>query len=85
MANESLVPQCSGSPVESVGPTADYYFDRAKKLAEQCAEAMRTGDIIRANELYDRGVNAMANHMWHARLAKVVGRDFSIAQTVTQP
>jgi hypothetical protein len=71
------VAKCTGSPVGSVGPTADFYLERAEQIARACATAMRTGDIQLANELYERGINAMMNHKWHAQLAKVVGIDFT--------
>jgi hypothetical protein len=79
MSNKSLsTNRCMGSPVASVGPTADYYLERAKHYANTCAAAMRAGDIMLANELYERGINAMMNHRWHSGLAKIVGSDLSI-------
>ena len=45
---------------------------------------MRAGDIQLANELYDRGINAIMNHQWHAKLARVVGRDFSVMNKAPQ-
>jgi hypothetical protein len=82
--NKDVAPRCAGSPIQSVGPTADFYLERAEQVASACAAAMRAGDIMLANELYERGVNALMNHLWHAKLAKVVGRDFSVMNKVPQ-
>lgn len=78
MSTNNVSTRCVGSPVGSVGPTADYYLERVEYYANACATAMRAGDIMLANELYERGINAMMNHKWHAGLAKVVGSDISI-------
>jgi hypothetical protein len=77
VSKNNVAPKCTGSPVGSVGPTADFYLERAEQIARACATAMRAGDLHLANELYERGINAVMNHRWHAKLAKVVGSDFS--------
>jgi hypothetical protein len=76
-----MAPYAKGSPVNSVGPTADFYIERADQIALACAKAMRAGDIHLANELYERGVNAVANHLWHRRLALCVGSDFTLMRS----
>ena len=71
------VPQI-GVPVLSLGPTAAFYFERADVLADACAQAMAEGRIHVATELYERGVNAMYNAVWHHNLAQCVGPDFTV-------
>ena len=78
MMASDIAPRCTGSPVGSVGPTADFYKDRSEQLARACAAAMKAGDIHLANDLYDRGITAFANHLWHARLAQMIGTDLTL-------
>ena len=73
-----------GTTVLALGPTADHFFDRSRVLAIACSYAMAEGKIHVANELYERGVNAMHSAIWHERLAKCVGSDFTLMSETPQ-
>jgi hypothetical protein len=79
--SKAIATGCTNTHVASYGPAADFYSDKVRDLAAQCASALAMGDIIGANELYQRGVFAQNNLKWNRGLARCVGPDFTLMKT----
>jgi hypothetical protein len=79
---KQIAPGDTVAPVASYGPSADFYKEKAAALASQTAHAMSRGDIVAANELYQRGVYAELSYNWYRKLAQCVGAEFTQRRTV---